>query len=91
MDAINIFKQEIDRFDVTHRPRLFAYFESVQKTHLLSHAFRKLVGFTLGNINHLERTPPICSEIQSESESEISPHDLGIGDIIIFKRHCKGL
>jgi len=33
--------ERINRFDITHKPRLYAYYKSV---HLLLHVFRKLSG-----------------------------------------------
>ena len=83
MEANNRFKQEIDKFVDKHMlipidqldvigksETLKLCFESVHKTRLLHHAFRKL-----------KENARNCSEMKSESDSEM--YVLGTSKIIV--------
>jgi len=67
----------IDRSDLTQRPRLFAFYRSVEETRLLLHAFRKLnvrkggrCKYILAHLRARFRKSESESESECESKSE---------------------
>ena len=73
--------ERINRFDITHKPRLYAYYKSVQETRLLLHAFRKLSG-------RRNRSVYILAHLRARYRKSESDRELGTPPI---KKHCKGL
>ena len=70
---LNRSMKPIDRFDLTQRPRLLAFYRSVEETRLLLHAFRKLNVRKGGRCKYILahlRARFRKSESESESESE---------------------
>ena len=77
--AMNASKppRSIDRFDMSKRPRLYAFYRRVEETRLLQHAFRKLnvrkggrCKYLLTNLRANLRNSESESECESESERE---------------------
>ena len=81
-EMVELHRDEyINRFDITHKPRLYAYYKSVQETRLLLHAFRKLSG-------RRNRSVYILAHLRARYRKSESDRELGTPPI---KKHCKGL